>query len=182
MERDLWDVRPDTAPGPADVLYCSFPSLKDPSHDPGPLLRHTGEVITFVPWEGFQKWSGTRWQKRGDEYEEFKEMISSKLLAQYLGHFPELTNLVKYKELSTPLSTKHFARSHRGSIYGLASEPGRFTNEALSPKTPIKNLYLAGVDVMAPGIAGAVGGGALAVASAKPAESARFLRPIVRSG
>jgi phytoene dehydrogenase-like protein len=67
-----------------------------------------------------------------------------------------------------------------GSIYGLASEPERFTNDALTPKTGIKGLYMAGVDVMAPGIAGAIGGGALAVAAAEPVAALRYLRPIMK--
>ena len=54
-------------------MYCSFPSLKDPLFDAGPELRHTGEVVTFVPWETFEPWMSTRWQKRGDDYAAFKE-------------------------------------------------------------------------------------------------------------
>lgn len=180
MERDIWDVRPGETPPRADVLYCSFPSLKDPAHDPGPEGRQTGEVITFVPWDSFTPWLGTRWKKRGEEYEEFKESLTRALLSQYLEHYPELAPMVAFSELSTPLSTHHFARSHHGSIYGLASEPERFLNEELTPKTPIKSLYMAGVDVMAPGIAGALGGGALAVAAAEPLAAMRYLRPIMR--
>jgi len=46
----VWDVAPDQPLPPAPVLYVSFPSLKDPHHDPGPEQRHTAEVVTFVPW------------------------------------------------------------------------------------------------------------------------------------
>jgi all-trans-retinol 13,14-reductase len=180
MERDIWNVRAGEPVTRADVLYCSFPSLKDPSHDPGPQNRQTGEIITFVPWESFEPWLGTKWKKRGTEYDEFKENISEALLAQYLEHYPDLAPMVQFTELSTPLSTNHFARSHRGSIYGLASVPDRFTNSDLEPKTSVKNLYMAGVDVMAPGIAGAIGGGALAVAAAEPVSAMRYLRPIMR--
>jgi all-trans-retinol 13,14-reductase len=181
MERDLWHIQNDSSLDRADVLYCSFPSLKDPSHDPGPELRHTGEIITFVPWDTFQPWLGTRWQKRGAEYEEFKERIASKLLSQYAEHYPELAPMVKVAELSTPLSTHHFANSHHGAIYGLASDPDRFMDESLTPKTPVKGLYMAGVDVMAPGIAGALGGGALAVAAAEPVQAMRYLRPLMKT-
>ncbi len=180
MEHGLWPVRPGEEPPRADVLYCSWPSLKDPAHEPGDEMRHTGEIITFVPWESFEPWQGTRWKKRGEEYEEYKEVLSRQLLDQYLEHLPELGPMVEFAELSTPLSTHHFARSHRGSIYGLASEPGRFTSKSLSPKSPIKGLYMAGVDVMAPGIAGAIGGGALSVGAAEPVAAARYLRPIIR--
>ena len=180
MERDLWHIRGGETPPRADVLYCSFPSLKDPSHDPGPEVRHTGEIITFVPWASYEQWLGSRWKKRAPEYDEFKASVSEALLDQYLEHYPDLKPMVKFSELSTPLSTHHFARSHKGSIYGLSSEPDRFLNEELVPKTPIKGFYMAGVDVMAPGIAGAIGGGALAVAAAEPIAALRYLRPIMR--
>ncbi len=180
MERDVWPVTPDAPIPRADVLYCSFPSLKDPAHDPGPEQRHTGEIITFVPWDSYQKWQGTRWKKRGSEYDEFKAEVSDALLEQYLEHYPDLRSLVSFSELSTPVTTHHFARSHKGSIYGLASEPDRFTSEDLTPKTGIKGVYLAGVDVMAPGIAGAIGGGALAAAAAEPMAALRYLRPIMK--
>lgn len=180
MENDLWHVTPDEPLSDASVLYCSFPSLKDPTHDPGPDLRHTGEVITFVPWDSFEPWTGTRWKKRGAEYDEYKEAISEKLLSQYGERYPALATMIRFSELSTPLSTHHFARSHRGSIYGLSSEPARFTSAALEPKMDVKGLYMAGVDVMAPGIAGAIGGGALAVAASEPGAALRYLRPIMR--
>ena len=180
LENDLWPVRHDEKPPRADVLFCSFPSLKDPTHDPGPEMRNTGEVITFVPWESFEPWLGSRWQKRGEEYEEFKETLTQALLGQYLENYPELRPMVSFTEMSTPLSTHHFAASHSGSIYGLASEPERFLDEGLNPKTTVKGLYMAGVDVMAPGIAGALGGGALAAAAAEPVAAMRYLRPIMR--
>jgi all-trans-retinol 13,14-reductase len=180
MERDIWPIEPGGEFPRADVLYCSFPSLKDPSHDPGPRQRQTGEIITFVPWGSFDRWRGTRWKKRGAEYDEFKEQASEALLSQYLEHYPDLEPLVSFSELSTPLSTHHFARANQGSIYGLASEPERFTSDDLTPKTGVKGLYMAGVDVMAPGIAGAIGGGALAVAAAEPVAAMRYLRPIMK--
>ncbi|MDP6946150.1 MAG: NAD(P)/FAD-dependent oxidoreductase, partial [Myxococcota bacterium] len=63
MERDRWEVTPGEAPPAAEVLYCSFPSLKDPHHDPGPEQRHTGEIVTFVPWSLFERWKDTRWKR-----------------------------------------------------------------------------------------------------------------------
>ena len=70
---ESWRVSPEQETLPdAPLLYCSFPSLKDPEHDPGPELRHTGEGVTFVPWKVFEPWVGSRWKKRGEEYNKFK--------------------------------------------------------------------------------------------------------------
>ena len=180
MEVAGWDVDPDRPIGPSPVLFCSFPSLKDPAHDPGAEQRHTGEVITFVPWDSFSRWSGTKWQRRGSGYEEFKAALTARLLEQYLRHYPGLTSMVDHAEMSTPLSTNHFAASYRGSIYGLASTPERFADQSLDPRTQIKGLYLGGVDAATPGIAGALSGGILAAAAAEPIRGARFLQPIMR--
>src|SRR5262249_41912555 len=84
MEADAWDVRPGAEPGKAPVLYCSFPSLKDPAHEPGEHRRHTGEVVTFAPWEAFAPWKDARWKKRGPDYDEFKDKLQASLLAQFL--------------------------------------------------------------------------------------------------
>ncbi len=179
MEVDRWDVAPGEVSTAAPVLFNSFPSIKDPAHDPGPALRHTGEAVTFVSWDVFERWSGTRWKRRGDEYDAFKAELIEALLSQYGDLYPALAPMVRHAELSTPLSTNHFARSARGSIYGLVTEPERFFEEALTPRTSVKHLYLAGVDVMAPGIAGALGGGVMAAMAAEPIKAGRYLRPIM---
>ncbi len=180
MEVAGWDVSPERPPGPSPVLFCSFPSLKDPTHDPGPEQRHTGEVITFVPWDSFSQWSDTKWKRRGPSYDAFKEALTTTLLEQYLEHYPGLAPLVDHVEMSTPLSTNHFAASARGSIYGLGTAPARFEDQSLLPRSGIKGLYLGGADVSAPGIAGALGGGVLAAAAAEPIRGARFLQPIMK--
>ncbi len=180
MEVDSWDVSPDRPIGPSPILFCSFPSLKDPVHDPGPEQHHTGEAITFVPWDAFARWAGTRWQKRGHGYDAFKGALTERLLDQYLGHYPALASLVEHVEMSTPLSTNHFAASHRGSIYGLATTPDRFADHSLMPRTAIKGLFLGGVDASTPGIAGALSGGVMAATAAEPIRGVRFLQPIMR--
>jgi all-trans-retinol 13,14-reductase len=180
MEIDSWDIEPGVTRNRAPVLFCSFPSLKDPKHDPGAAQRHTGEAITFVPWRSFKRWLGTKWQKRGSEYDWFKEQLTERLLGQYDKHYPDLTPMIRHAELSTPLSTYHFARSYQGSIYGLATEPERFLDDSLVPKTRVRGLFLAGTDVMTPGVAGAMGGGILAAVAAEPIGAIRYLRPLMK--
>src|SRR5690606_2315025 len=80
-EVDAWEVEPGKPIPRAPVLYCSFPSLKDPEHDPGPKQRHTGEVVTFVPWKAFDQWRHTRWQRRSEDYGEFKQAMHDAILA-----------------------------------------------------------------------------------------------------
>ena len=46
-----------------------------------------------------------------------------------------LREYVDHVELSTPLSTDHFVRPARGSIYGLEPTPERFANRWLRPRS-----------------------------------------------
>ncbi len=171
LEDDAWKVAEgltaDTLPE-APCLYCSFPSLKDPEHDPGPEQRHTGEVVTFVPWEVFEGWLGTRWKKRGQDYDAFKKELTAVLLRQLFRHMPELEPMLDVAELSTPVTTDHFTRPMKGSIYGLEPTPERFRSPWLRPHAPVKGLYFAGSEVGTVGVMGAMLGGAVAALAAKP--------------
>ncbi|MEZ4391337.1 MAG: NAD(P)/FAD-dependent oxidoreductase [Polyangiales bacterium] len=172
-----WDFATPGTPPP--LLYTSYPSLKDPAHDPGPSQLHTGEIVTFVPYDAFERWRGTPWMKRGAEYEALKEDLKSRLLAQFFKHRPGLEPLLRHAELSTPLTTEHFANPAAGGIYGVVSTPARYRNPWLRPRTPIRNLFLSGCDVGAAGVIGAFAGGLFCALSAEPAGVVPYLLPIV---
>jgi phytoene dehydrogenase-like protein len=175
MEDDAWPVSQHGELPPASVLYCSFPSLKDPEHDPGPEQRHTGEVVTFVPWEVFAPWQDRRWKRRGGDYEAFKQRVQDRLLEDFLAKMPGLRPLLDYAELSTPVSTDHFVRPVQGSIYGLEPTPGRFENPWLRPRSPVGGLYFAGSEVASVGVIGAMMGGVLGAAAADPLRALRYV-------
>ena len=175
-DSDAWDIsNPDALPD-APCLYCSFPSLKDPAHDPGPEERHTGEVVTFVPWADFERWAGTPWRKRGPDYDALKQKLEAKLLDQFLRKMPGLRPFVDHVELSTPVSTDTFVRPVHGSIYGIEPTPERFANPWLRPKSPLPGLFFAGSEVTTVGVIGAMMGGVLGAAAVSPLEAMRYIR------
>ncbi|MBK9371062.1 MAG: NAD(P)/FAD-dependent oxidoreductase [Deltaproteobacteria bacterium] len=167
-EEGSWRVSPDAPLPRAPALFTSYPSLKDPHHDPGPRQRHTGEIITFVPWDAFAKWQGTPWRKRGADYEAFKQRLTDAMLDELFQRHPGLKPLLVHAELGTPVSTDTFARPYHGAIYGLAGTPDRFKNDWLRPQSPIPGLYLSGSDVFIGGVVGAMMGGVLGAAAVKP--------------
>jgi all-trans-retinol 13,14-reductase len=176
MERAGWDFDESGPVGESSVLYCSYPSLKDPSYDPGPELRHTAEVVTFVPWRAFEPWRATRWLRRGDAYEAFKARLADRLLQHFLRRMPGLRPFVDHVELSTPLTTDYFTRAIDGSMYGLAPTPARFRTKWLRPRSPIPGLFLAGSEVGAMGVMGAMTGGMLAATAVAPRAALPYLR------
>ncbi|MCB9185732.1 MAG: NAD(P)/FAD-dependent oxidoreductase [Flavobacteriales bacterium] len=149
---------------PFPVTYISFPSLKDPEWEDRYPGKSTIEMITLAPYEWFKKWEDERWKHRGEDYEAYKEELSQRLLKELYKQFPQLEGKIDYYELSTPLSTKHFVHYDKGEIYGLDHTPARFRMPELRPKTPIKNYYLTGQDIVTVGIGGALMSGVLTAA------------------
>ena len=144
---------------PFPVLFISFPSAKDPTFESRYPGRSTIEVVAPVPYRWFARWADTRWKRRGADYDEFKQEMSDRLLDELKYHVPASRGKVDYSEVSTPLSTRHFANYQTGEIYGLSAVPARFRIRALGARTPIRNLYLTGQDASVAGVTGALFGG-----------------------
>jgi all-trans-retinol 13,14-reductase len=150
---------------PFPLVYISFPAAKDPDWSNRYPGRSTIDIITLLPFDQFVKWEGSRWKKRGSEYEALKEKITQRLLEVLYRQLPQVKGKVDYHELSTPLTTQHFINYERGEIYGLDHSPSRFRQSFLRPRTPIKNFYLTGQDMVTAGIGGALFSGVLTVAA-----------------
>ena len=94
------------------------------------------------------------------------EINLSRILAE--EKFPVLAPLVVYLVLGTPLATASFTGHEQGGFYGIETSPCRMLSDALNARTPVPGLFLAGQDVMAPGIAGAFSGGMFGAAAIDP--------------
>lgn len=146
---------------PFPVVYVSFPSAKDPDY----LRRHPGtatiEIVAPAPYEWFEKWKGTTWGKRGDDYESLKGELTDRLMRHLYDKLPQLEGKVDYVELSTPLTTEWFSAYGRGELYGLDHTPERLQQDWLTPRTRIPGLWLTGQDVLTCGVTGAMMAGML---------------------
>lgn len=163
-ERSLAAFKADPA-APLPVAYISFPSSKDPDFERRHPGRATIDVITLAPYEQFTAWEGTRWKRRGSEYQALKERLAQRLLETLYSHLPQVRGKVDVYELSTPLTTRHFSNYARGELYGIDHTPSRFRRRLLRPKTPIRGLYLTGQDISSCGVAGALMGGVLSASA-----------------
>ena len=116
----------------------------------------TIQVIAPCPYEWVKEWEEGKWQKRGNEYELFKEEIKDHLLEKLYSVLPQIKGRIVIAELSTPLSTKHFSNYAKGEIYGLEHSTARFDLKQLRASTPYKNLYLTGQDIVCVGVGSAL--------------------------
>lgn len=146
---------------PFPVVYISFPSAKDPDYS----RRHPGtatiEIVAPAPLEWFEKWRGTIWGKRGDDYDTFKAELGDRLMQYLYEKLPQLKGKVDYYEVSTPLSTEYFCAYQYGELYGLDHDSVRLQQTWLGPRTRFKGLWLTGQDVLTCGVTGAMMAGLL---------------------
>jgi all-trans-retinol 13,14-reductase len=150
----------EDAPG----IFVSFPSEKDP----GSHGKPTAEVVAVVDASAFAPWLALKDNERPEEYLALKAWIEERLLSQFLRHFPALQPMVRFHELSTPLTQSHYVRSPEGAMYGIEMTAERMTTLALHVRTPVRGLLLAGQDVIGPGVPAAFMGGMLAAAWVDP--------------
>lgn len=150
---------------PFPLQFISFPSAKDPTFEQRYPGRSTIEIVVPVPYDWFARWSDTRWKRRGPEYDAFKAKFSERLLRELELHVPGVKGRVERSELSTPLTTAHFANQPTGEVYGLSPTPERFESRAIGARTPVKNLFLTGQDACVLGVSGALFGGVIAASA-----------------
>lgn len=150
----------EDAPG----IFVSFPSLKDPAGRGKP----TAEVVAVADASAFAPWLELPDNQRPEEYLALKARVEQRLLAQFLRRFPSLQPMVRFHELSTPVTQRRFVRTPEGSMYGIEMSAKRLNSPALHVRTPVAGLLLAGQDVISPGIPGAFMGGLLAAAWVEP--------------
>jgi phytoene dehydrogenase-like protein len=123
------------------------------------------QLIAPASFDWFRPWQDAPWKHRGESYEALKQTFTDRLLDTLYQHVPGVRGKIDHAELSTPLSTRHFAGYAQGEPYGLAHTPARFAQRHLRPRTPIRNLYLTGQDIAVCGIAGGLVSGVLTASS-----------------
>lgn len=142
-------------------VFVTFPSVKDPSWDDAYPGKSTIEMYAYTTYEHFERWAGTRWMKRGEDYNARKDIIRDRLLSELDKYVPNARSAIDVIEVSTPLSYETFVKRERGGFMGIESTPDRFRQTWLRSETPINGLYLTGQDVTTDGVIGALMGGVI---------------------
>lgn len=165
---ESWDTNEgiwSSVDDPVPMMFASFQSLKDETHDPGPKNRHAGEFMVLADWSTVAEFAAGGAAERPSDWAAFKKDVEAKLMAFYASKFPGLMPLIVYRELGTPLATASFTGHEKGGFYGIETTPRRMLSDSLSARTPVPGLFLTGQDVMTPGIAGALASGMLSAAA-----------------
>ncbi len=114
-------------------------------------------ILTSGNDELWAPWQNTKSGRRGSDYLEAKNRHAEGLLEEAEGLFGSLKSS-KIIDAYTPLTLRDWVNSPGGSAYGVMRSSSQTLATALLNRTAVKGLYLAGQNVMAPGIIGTIMG------------------------
>ncbi len=114
-------------------------------------------ILTSGKNELWAPWENTRSGRRGNDYLEAKERHALQLIREAEELFGSFKGL-KILDAYTPLTMRDWVNSPGGSAYGVLRSSRQMLATALLNRTSVKGLYLAGQNVMAPGIIGTIMG------------------------
>ncbi len=130
--------------------------------DGGTTSREGYIIICPEPNMGTEHWSASVPEDDSEAYKSYKDDMTGRMLAHLETSAPEFRNRITHVECGTPLTLKRYTHSPVGSIYGVKHKVDQYNP---MPVTKIRNLFLAGQAITAPGIMGAVVSGFLACGS-----------------
>ncbi len=133
-------------------LFISCTTLKDPTSFDG--KNHVLEVITYINYEAFEKFKDED-KERSEEYIEFKNALTDKMLNSLNRVIPGIKERVVHKELATPITNEHYINATNGNVYGTDKNLKQIGPFAFRPQSEIQNLYLCGASILSHGVAGA---------------------------
>ncbi|MCP4366806.1 MAG: hypothetical protein GY797_01640, partial [Deltaproteobacteria bacterium] len=114
-------------------------------------------ILTSGKSELWSKWKNTVTGNRGRDYVAEKEKHSIELINEAqktLGTFKGL----KILDVYTPLTLRDWVNSPEGSAYGVLRSSSQLLATSLLNRTSVKGLFLAGQNVLAPGVIGTIMG------------------------
>lgn len=143
-------------------ILISPNSLKDTSRKLAPEGCSVLEIFTLAPYEPFSKWEDLPSNKRGSEYEDFKNRYGELILDRIKQKYPDFFGDIEVKLFATPLTNAYWVNPVKGGIYGPAMSKDQTIWSRFKTRTPVKNLYLAGSGVLGAGVASSLMSGVVA--------------------
>lgn len=112
-------------------------------------------ILTAGDYERWQKWERTQTGRRGEDYVSEKKNRAWRLIREAEDIFGPLQD-AKLVDAYTPLTTRDWVNSPGGSAYGVLRSSDQLLKASMLNRTSVKGLFLAGQNVMAPGILGTI--------------------------
>ncbi len=125
-----------------------------------PPSKHTTKfarsmiVMTYMRFDEVKKWEHTYVGDRGDDYLQFKQDQTERLLNLIYQKYPELKDCIQSVSSSTPLTYRDYTGTVEGSMYGILHDATKPLETMVSSRTKIPNLFLTGQNIKFHGVLG----------------------------
>ncbi len=127
-------------------IFISCPKKEDSVGD-YPFTFHAP-----APYEWFSEWQDSRTMRRGEGYLKLKRELAQKVLDRVGEYHPRTRELITEFDVSTSLSNAHYNNSHQGSSFGIDQSLNTIGIRSLGPRTPVRNLLIAGQNTLCSGL------------------------------
>ena len=153
---DVWCGKNyEQATYPKSFLYMHLCS------DENQQFADTAVLISYMNFEDVAQWAGTKVNRRGEDYENFKQEKAEKLLALLEKQIPGTRQNIEHFYTSSPLTYLDYTGTESGSMYGVLRDCNESIHSLVSQRTRIPNLFQTGQNVNSHGILGVIIGSIL---------------------
>ena len=104
------------------------------------------DLLTPMPWHVCEPWADTQMGRRGADYLALKARYADECISLAETVIPGLREMVSQTFTSTPLTYRDYTLTPNGSAYGVRRDCRNLVITMLSPRTPIPNLMLHGLE------------------------------------
>lgn len=111
-------------------------------------------VHCLMEFDTVKKWANTKTGHRGADYEEWKKIMTDKIIDKLCNLFPDLRSKIAHVYSSSPLTIRDFYGTKDGAIFGYRKDCQNMIISRLPVYTKIDNLYLTGQNIILHGICG----------------------------
>lgn len=112
------------------------------------------DILSPMSWAEVAQWREQRVGRRDDRYIEFKRSKSRKCIDMVQQAIPELSRYVEAAYSSSPLTWNHYTGTEEGCAFGIRKDFDNPLVTVLTPKTPVRNLFLTGQNLNLHGVLG----------------------------
>lgn len=119
-------------------------------------IRYTSvvELLTPMLYKEVEPWKDTLYERRGDDYRQFKEQKTEEIF-QYVRQFdPALLENTEHVVTTSPLSYRDYTGTPEGSAYGIMKNYQNPLSTLIPVRSKVKNLLFAGQNVNMHGVLG----------------------------
>ncbi len=114
------------------------------------------KAITTTQEDEWERWTSTRTGRRGDDYTRTKADVSRRVLDAACGRFGIDAASMRIVDAFSPLTVRDFTHSPTCSAYGIRKSISAGSAAGFAARTRLKGFFLAGQNILLPGVVGTV--------------------------